>query len=181
MTAITSPQTPTAEAEPANADETNVSSANDASAPPKESKKVLEKKWGKSNIAAGWTCIPNILIKRQVTLGLDAVDLNILLHLLTYWWEDENHPHPSKDTLAKAMGISASTVQRRIRAMEAGKLIKRVVRPRAKDRNDTNLYDLTPLKMLLEPHAKVELEERAASHANRRKRMTTVTKAVASK
>lgn len=75
---------------------------------------------GKPNIAAGWTCIPNILVRRQRTLGLDSIDVNILLHLMTYWWEDGNLPHPSKETLAQAIGISASTVQRRIRAMEAG-------------------------------------------------------------
>lgn len=139
-------------------------------------KRSNEAKWGKPNIDAGWTCIPNILIRRQKTLGLDALDLNILLHLLTYWWEDENHPHPSKETLAKAIGVSASTIQRRIRQMEAGKLLKRVERRRAGDRSDTNLYDLTPLREILEPHAQQELEERKAGHANRRTRMTTVAK-----
>lgn len=139
-------------------------------------KRSNEAKWGKPNIDAGWTCIPNILIRRQKTLGLDALDLNILLHLLTYWWEDENHPHPSKETLAKAIGVSASTIQRRIRQMEAGQLLKRVERRRAGDRSDTNLYDLTPLRAILEPHAKQELEERKAGHAGRRSRMTTVTK-----
>ena len=178
MTANISP-TPAAEAEVVNAKDADVSSVADSPATPKESKRVLERKWGKSNIAAGWTCIPNILIKRQITLGLDAIDLNILLHLLTYWWEDENHPHPSKSTLAKAMGVHASTIQKRIRAMEAGGLLKRVERRREKDRSETNLYDLTPLKNLLEPHAKLEIAERDAGHAGRRKRMTSVTKAPA--
>lgn len=144
-----------------------------AAAPKKRSNEV---KWGKPNIEAGWTCIPNILIRRQKTLGLDSLDLNILLHLLTYWWEDENHPHPSKETLAKAIGVSASTIQRHIRQMEAGGLLKRVERRRAGDRSETNLYDLTPLRAILEPHAKQELEERKAGHAGRRSRMTTVTK-----
>lgn len=141
-----------------------------------DSKKISETKWGKANIAAGWTCIPNILIRRQKTLGLDSIDLNILLHLLTYWWEDENHPHPSKDTLAKAIGISPSTVQRRIRQMHAGGLLKRVERRREGNRSETNLYDLTPLRALLEPHAELELAERKAGHAGRRERMTKVTK-----
>jgi len=141
-----------------------------------ESKKALEAKWGKSNIAAGWTCIPNILIRRQVTLGLDSIDVNILLHLMTYWWEDGNLPHPSKDTLAQAIGISTSTVQRRIRAMEGGGLLIRVERRREKDRSETNLYDLTPLKEILEPHARHEMAEREKNHAGRRARMTRVTK-----
>jgi predicted transcriptional regulator len=136
-----------------------------------------EAKWGKPNIDAGWTCIPNILVRRQKTLGLDALDLNILLHLLTYWWEDDNHPHPSKETLAKAIGVSASTIQRRIRAMEQGGLLQRIQRRKADDRSETNLYDLTPLREILEPHAELELKERKASHKARQERMTKVTRA----
>lgn len=136
-----------------------------------------EDKWGAANIQAGWTCIPNILIRRQRTLGLDALDLNILLHLLSYWWESENLPHPSKETLAKAINVSSSTIQRRIRAMEAGGILKRVERRRAADRSETNLYDLTPLRALLEPHSEVEITERNAGRVGRRKRMTSVTKA----
>ena len=141
-----------------------------------DGKKALEAKWGKPNIAAGWTCIPNILVRRQRTLGLDSIDINILLHLMTYWWEDGNLPHPSKETLAQAIGISASTVQRRIRLMEAGGLLVRVERRKEKNRSDTNLYDLTPLKAILEPHAEHEMAERTASHAGRRTRMTKVAK-----
>ncbi|MFJ4608308.1 helix-turn-helix domain-containing protein [Pseudomonas atacamensis] len=141
-------------------------------APIKKNSNVL--KWGKPNIDAGWTCIPNILIHRQRTLGLDAVDLNILLHLITYWWEDENLPHPSKDTLAKSMGVSPSTIQRHIRAMEKVGFLKRIIRPKAGEKNDTNLYDLTPLRTLLEPHAKVELEARQASRDKKRERKTKV-------
>lgn len=137
-------------------------------------KRSNEAKWGVPIVKAGWTCIPNILIRRQRTLGLDSLDLNILLHLLSYWWEDENHPHPSKETLAQAMNVSASTIQRRIRAMETGKLLKRIERRRAGDRSETNLYDLTPLRELLEPQALQELAERSAGHEKRRKRMTTV-------
>lgn len=134
-------------------------------------------KWGKANIDAGWTCIPNILIHRQRTLGLDAVDLNILLHLITYWWEDENLPHPSKDTLAKSIGVSPSTIQRRIRSMEKAGYLKRIIRPKAGEKNDTNLYDLTPLRSILEPHAVVELEARQASRDKKRERKTKVTRA----
>ncbi len=134
------------------------------------------KKWGDANMKAGWTCIPNILIHRQKTLGIDAIDLNILLHLITYWWEDENLPHPSKDTLAKSIGVSASTIQRHIRGMEAAQLIKRIIRRKSGDRNDTNLYDLTPLKAILEPHALVELEARKSSRDKKRERQTKVTK-----
>jgi len=139
-------------------------------------KRSIEAKWGGPITKAGWTGIPNILIRRQRTLGIDALDLNILLHLLSYWWEDENHPHPSKETLAQAMDVSPSTIQRRIRSMEARGLLKRIERRREKNRSETNLYDLTLLRDLLEPHALQEIEDRNAGHERRRKRMTSVTK-----
>ncbi|MFG0400721.1 helix-turn-helix domain-containing protein [Pseudomonas sp. zjy_11] len=162
---------------PANASHSSaVSEASNTPAVVVPTKRSIEAKWGAPITRAGWTGIPNILIRRQRTLGIDALDLNILLHLLSYWWEDENHPHPSKETLAQAMAVSASTIQRRIRAMEAGGLLRRIERRREKDRSETNLYDLTLLRDLLEPHAVQELEERNAGHERRRKRMTTVTK-----
>lgn len=63
---------------------------------------------------------------------------------------------------------------------EAGGLLVRVERRKEKNRSDTNLYDLTPLKAILEPHAEHEVAERAASHAGRRTRMTKVAKVPAS-
>jgi hypothetical protein len=45
---------------------------------------------------AGWTVIPNVLIERQRALGLDSLDLNILLVLASMWWDAENPPWPSK-------------------------------------------------------------------------------------
>lgn len=45
---------------------------------------------------------------------------------------------------------------------------------RTHDRSETNLYDLTPLRELLEPQALQELAERSAGNEKRRKRITTV-------
>lgn len=136
----------------------------------------IAKKWGVQSKDVGWTAVPNILIYRQKTLGIDSLDLNILLHLLTYWWQDEKKPHPSKKTLAQAIGVTPGTIQKRIRAMEAGGLIKRIQRRRDNDRSDTNEYDLTPLKEALIPHAEEELRERKKKHTEKRIRKTTVNK-----
>ncbi|WP_328732293.1 helix-turn-helix domain-containing protein [Vreelandella azerica] len=136
----------------------------------------MAQKWGKPTRDAGWTSIPNILIYRQKTLGLDSLDLNILLHLMTYWWQNEQKPYPSKATLAKSIGVTSGTIQKRIRAMEAGGLIKRIQRRRENNRSDTNEYDLSPLRDALVPHAEEELRERKKKHTERQKRKTTVNK-----
>lgn len=62
-------------------------------------KEVLQenqKKWGLDLMKAGWTLLPNTIFMRQRALGLDSVDINILLVLLSYWWQADNLPFPSK-------------------------------------------------------------------------------------
>src|SRR5262245_49702233 len=87
-----------------------------------------EEKWTPTLMRAGYMVLPTILVEKQQAFGLDSVDINILLHLIRHWWYAENLPHPSKKAIAECMGISKSTVQRRIAAMEQDKLIKRVKR-----------------------------------------------------
>ena len=50
-----------------------------------ENLRTNEKKWSKPLMAAGWNVIPNIIIEKQEALGLDALDMNIILHLSHYW------------------------------------------------------------------------------------------------
>jgi DNA-binding Lrp family transcriptional regulator len=112
-------------------------------------------------MAAGFTVIPSVLIDRQKALGLDAIDLNILMHMATKWWYADNAPYPSKRTLADAIGVHPSTIQRHIRAMEKANLIRRESRS-AHDRGQlSNRYDLSPLITAAIPLAEEEIERRA--------------------
>jgi hypothetical protein len=43
--------------------------------------KVNEAKWSKTLMDAGRTAMPSIIIERQEALGLDALDMNIIVHL----------------------------------------------------------------------------------------------------
>lgn len=141
-----------------------------------EGDKKISDKWGKEITGVGWTSVPNILIHRQKTLGLTPLDINILLHLMTYWWDNGKNPYPAKKTLADSIGVDPRTIQRRIAGMVAAGFIKRVERRNKNNRSDTNEYDLTPLKDLLLPHAKEELQEREKSREGKKRRKTTVTK-----
>lgn len=95
------------------------------------SKKVLrenEKKWGASLLNAGWTILPNTIFMKQRALGLDSMDINILLILVSHWWYADSLPFPSKKTIAEAIGCDSSTVRRRIQKMEVAGFIKRIER-----------------------------------------------------
>jgi hypothetical protein len=54
--------------------------------------KVNEKKWSKTLMDAKWTVIPNVILDRQQALGLEPVDVCILLHLAKHWWEADRLP-----------------------------------------------------------------------------------------
>lgn len=119
----------------------------------------IEQKWGPALAASGWTGIPNVIFQRQKALGLTPLDVNIILQLLAYWWEPGNLPHPSKATIAAAIGVNPRTVQKRIAAMETAKFIKRIERRTTRSGSATNLYDFSGLIAAAQPFAKEELQE----------------------
>jgi len=98
------------------------------------------KKWGEPLILAGWTCLPNVVFQNQKELDLSPTDINILLHLLSYWWEPGSLPHPSKVTIAGQMDMDPRSVQRRIAAMEQKGLIARVGRNGPSRGTQSNFY-----------------------------------------
>ncbi len=124
--------------------------------------RVNEQKWSKPLMDAGWTAIPTVLIERQKALGLDATDVNILLHLISYWWTADNKPRPSKSTIAAAMGVTPRTVQRRIAAMEKDGLIHREERRIPGKGSKPNRYHLDGLIKEALPYAEEKLKVRAS-------------------
>jgi hypothetical protein len=112
-----------------------------------------EEKWSVTLMDAGWTVVPSIVLEKQAALGLDAIDVNILLHLAKHWWYRENPPHPSKVSIAKAMGIDPSTVRKRIARMESESLIQREARYKKLGGQETNFYHFDGLIKAVTPHA----------------------------
>jgi hypothetical protein len=118
---------------------------------------------------AGWTCIPSVIIERQRAFGLDAIDINILMHLATHWWTEDNKPYPSKVTIAQALDVTPRTVQRRIAAMEAAGFIRREERRIPGKGSNTNRYHLDGLIRAAQPYAQEKLQLRAERDAERKK------------
>jgi hypothetical protein len=113
-----------------------------------------EEKWSTPLMDAGWTVLPSIILEKQHALGLDAIDVNILLQLARYWWYSDNPPHPSKASIAKCIGIDASTVRRHIARMEHDGFIKREARYNKKfGGQETNTYHFDGLIKASTPHA----------------------------
>lgn len=141
-----------------------------------------EKKWTRPLISAGWLTVPDVLLQYQRELGLDAVDVNILFHLASYWWYADNLPHPSKRTIAARMDVDPSTVRRHIAKMEKNGLINRNPRYGTDNRREANDYDFTGLIKKATPFAKEMIEkkkQRKKEAAAKLTRKRTPLKAVA--
>jgi predicted transcriptional regulator len=113
--------------------------------------KTLEAKWTPQLIEAGWTVLPAALIEHQKALGIDAIDMNIILHLANRWWTAENRPMPSKSSIAAAMGIDPSTVRRRVQNLEKAGMVRREQRRIPGRGSKTNIYHLDGLIKELQP------------------------------
>lgn len=122
--------------------------------------KANERKFGRDLMKAGYTVLPSVVIECQQALGLDAIDMNIILHLAMRWWEVDNKPHPAKASMAKAIGVHQMTIQRRIRAMEKRGLIRREYRKSSERGNLANKYHLDGLIAKATGLAKEALKER---------------------
>ncbi|MGH6869872.1 MAG: helix-turn-helix domain-containing protein [Rhizomicrobium sp.] len=136
-----------------------------------ETLRKLEDRWTKPLIDAGWTAIPSIFIEKQAALGLDAIDMNILVHLSKYWWKADNLPHPSVATIAAAIGIKPRAVQKRMKALEGLGFITRHARRTAFGDNDTNLYSFEGLIKAAAPYAVEKIAAREKRDQEERERV----------
>jgi len=119
--------------------------------------RVLEAKWGKTLIAAGFTALPDVIFQYQKALKLKPLDVLILLHLASYWWKPDENPWPSKGTIADAIDVDPRTVQRSIKKMEDLGYIKRIMRKAKVGDNLSNEYDLRGLTKAAQKHAEERL------------------------
>jgi DNA-binding transcriptional regulator YhcF (GntR family) len=131
-----------------------------------------EAKWSKPLMEAGWNAIPSIIIEKQAALGLDAIDMNIVVHLSNYWWHADNLPCPSIETIAKAVGVKPRTVQKRIKALHAVGLLTRTERRKTRFGSDTNLYSFEGLIEAAVPYAKEKIAEREKRREAEKDRVT---------
>lgn len=134
-----------------------------------------EEKWSSILMEAGWTVVPSIILEKQHALGLDPIDINILMQLANFWWFSDNLPYPSKALLAKLINVDPSTVRRHIARMEKDGFIKREARftKRKLGGQDTNKYHFDGLIKAATPHAEEFIalrEKQRAENAARRNR-----------
>jgi DNA-binding MarR family transcriptional regulator len=113
-------------------------------------------------LGAGFQVVPNVLIRDQNRLGLDALDVVILLNLMAHWWQREDKPFVSPGVIAKRMSVTTRTIERHLKKLENRKIIGRDPRTsRTSDGPYIRSYDLLPLVEFLKEASQNALKERA--------------------
>jgi len=108
---------------------------------------LFSNKWSTEIEDAGFTMVPNLLIKHQSDLDITDPEIVVLVAILSFKWTDAM-PYPSAGKLGEYTGKSTNSVRDKLRSLEAKGLITRV--PRA---GTSNEYDFTPLEKRLVTYA----------------------------
>jgi hypothetical protein len=113
-------------------------------------------KWGDA-LVMGFAIVPGALIRGQAKLGLDALDLAILLNIVLHWWSAEEWPYPQPRLLAKRIGVSTRTVERRLESLEERGFLVRHPAEKSPDGFARRRIELTGLVRRLEAFARAGL------------------------
>jgi hypothetical protein len=110
-------------------------------------------------MGAGFTVLPNILLKYQAELKINANELNFIAQVWYHWWNDRD-AYPAMTTISKRMGAKDhKTARRASKALQdKGYLVVRDRVSRGKGQLSSE-YDFSPLIQLLNDiYAKEEAE-----------------------
>ncbi len=122
--------------------------------------------FGSKVMSHGYTGVPNILLRSQAKLKLTPTQFNIIVQLLSYWYQPDQPPFPSKQELADRIGITTDTLRINMVKLEKLGLLQREQRTTAVGDYGSNTYDLDGLVQKLqrlEPKFTKERENRQAA------------------
>ena len=130
---------------------------------PATKKSSTERIFGPKVMAHGFVGVPNILVRGQKRLGITPTQFNILVQLLSYYYDPDRPPFPSKRELAERIDITQQTLRINIKALEDAGLLQREQQKTSAGDYGSNRYHLTGLiekLKKLEPDFAEERKER---------------------
>jgi len=130
-----------------------------------------EAKWGEL-LDAGFQVFPDVILRSQGLLGLNAVDIVVIANITQAWWFADELPFLLPASIAKRMGVAERTVQRSLAKLRSKGLLKRRKRILG-DGSVRYVYDLTGLRERLTPFARreVRFSESQISKSETKKRL----------
>jgi len=116
-------------------------------------------KWGTA-IDAGFQIIPNVLFRGQSKLGLDSLDLVIILNITLHWWLPGDLPFPQPRVIANRTGVSIRTIERRLESLEERGFLKRLAAEKSRNKLRQRRIDLSGLVRQLQEYSAANLAQR---------------------
>lgn len=77
----------------------------------------MREKWGGGVLDAGWTGVPNALLKYAGPLRLDPTETLTLIYLMRFWWKTDELPYPSISKTSLEMGVSRKTMTKKFASL----------------------------------------------------------------
>ncbi len=116
------------------------------------------RKWGDEVFNSGYQLFPDVLLRCQRFLELEAIDVLIVMNITMHWWAHDDLPYPRPSAIANRLGVTTRTVERRIAYMQERGLI---VRLPSENRNGRTVrrYDLSGLVEKLKKYARNYMRE----------------------
>lgn len=127
----------------------------------KREKSSIEKIFGAEVMAHGFTGLPNVLVRAQGKLNISTTQFNIIVQLLSYWFDPKKPPFPSKRELADRMMINPATLRINIKKLEERGLILREQQTTAQGDWGSNIYRMDGLVKELQKLAPAFADEKA--------------------
>ncbi len=87
---------------------------------------ALKEKWGYAALDAGWTTVPNSLLKYAGALNLDPTETLVLIYLMRFWWKPNDLPYPSISKTSLEMGVTRKTMTKKFASLREKGFIKLV-------------------------------------------------------
>jgi DNA-binding MarR family transcriptional regulator len=109
-------------------------------------------KWGNEVTEAGWTNVPNTLLKNAYRLKLDPTETLTLIYLMRFWWKSSDMPYPSISKTSIEMGVTRKTMAKKFASLQEKGLIELV---KDKGRRKFSLDGLREKLDYLERHPEV--------------------------
>lgn len=133
----------------------------DADAEEDKSASKFADRWSPAIASSGYTGVPTLLLAHYADAGLSAVQAMFLVHLLSFYRKPKDQPYPRYQLVADMMGFTKTYVAGMARKLERSGWIRRNPRPKSRDRNQSNKFDLQPLVNRLDEIAAAKNEKKA--------------------
>jgi len=81
-------------------------------------------KWG-IVAHAGFQQVPTALFMKQQALGLDNLEMLVLLNITSFWWRRDQPPYLRPKLIAHRLGLNVRSVQRVVKRLQTKGMIRR--------------------------------------------------------